>query len=41
MTFDGEKVTDPKIQISRDVFDTEGKVLKRGKKKFCKVIVED
>ncbi len=41
VTFDGEKVTDPKIQISRDVFDTEGKVLKRGKKKFCKVIVED
>ncbi len=41
VTFDGEKVTDPKTQISRDTFDTEGKVLKRGKKKFCKVIVED
>lgn len=41
VTFDGEKVTDPKIQISRDTFDAEGKVLKRGKKKFCKVIVED
>ena len=41
VTFDGEKVTDPKTQISRDTFDAEGKVLKRGKKKFCKVIVED
>ena len=41
VTFDGEKVTDPKTQIRRDTFDTEGKVLKRGKKKFCKVIVED
>ena len=41
VTFDGEKVTDPKTQISRGTFDTEGKVLKRGKKKFCKVIVED
>ena len=41
VTFDGEKVTDPKIQISRDTFDAEGKVLKRGKKKFCKVVVED
>lgn len=41
VTFDGEKVTDPKVQISRDTFDAEGKVLKRGKKKFCKVIVED
>ena len=36
-----KKVTDPKTQISRDTFDAEGKVLKRGKKKFCKVIVED
>ena len=41
VTFDGEKVTDPKTQIRRDTFDAEGKVLKRGKKKFCKVIVED
>ena len=41
VTFDGEKVTDPKTQISRDTFDAEGKVLKRGKKEFCKVIVED
>ena len=41
VTLDGEKVTDPKTQISRDTFDAEGKVLKRGKKKFCKVIVED
>ncbi|MBQ1394729.1 MAG: tyrosine--tRNA ligase, partial [Lachnospiraceae bacterium] len=29
VTFDGEKVTDPKTQISRGTFDTEGKVLKR------------
>ena len=41
VTFDGEKVTDPKIQISKDTFDAEGKVLKRGKKKFCKVVIED
>ena len=39
VTFDGEKVTDPKTMISRDTFDAEGKVLKRGKKKFCKVVL--
>ena len=38
VTFDGEKVTDPKTVVTRDELLGEGKVLKRGKKKFCKVI---
>ena len=38
VTFDGEKVTDPKTVVTRDELLGEGKVLKRGKQKFCKVI---
>ncbi len=39
VTFDGEKVTDPKTMLSRDTFNADGKVLKRGKKKFVKVVL--
>ena len=38
VTFDGEKVTDPKMMITREMLAGEdGKVLRRGKKRFCKV----
>ena len=40
VTFDGEKITDPKTMIARGTLLGEGKVLKRGKKKFCKVVAE-
>lgn len=36
---DGEKVTDVKLQISKDEFGEDGLVLKRGKKKFMKLTV--
>ena len=40
VTFDGEKVTDPKMMIAKETLAGEdGKVLKRGKKRFCKVRV--
>ncbi len=40
VTFDGEKVSDPRMMIARESLTGEGKVLKRGKKRFCKVIAE-
>ncbi|MBR5047854.1 MAG: tyrosine--tRNA ligase [Eubacterium sp.] len=40
VTLDGEKVTDIKASYSLDDFTGEGKVLKRGKKKFKKIVVK-
>jgi len=40
VTVDGEKVTDVKATFTKDQFAGEGLVVKRGKKKFCKVIAE-
>ena len=40
VTLDGEKVTDVKASYTLDDFKGEGHVLKRGKKKFKKVIAE-
>ena len=37
---DGEKVTDFKAAYTLDDFKGEGKVLKRGKKKFIKIVAE-
>ena len=38
VTLDGEKVTDPKAAYTLDDFAGEGRVLKRGKKKFKKIV---
>ena len=38
VSVDGEKVTDIKAAFAKEDFDGDGKVLKRGKKKFCKII---
>ena len=35
---DGEKVTDTKMMVTKDDIEQDGIVLKRGKKKFVKVI---
>ena len=40
VTLDGEKVTDVKASYTMDDFKGEGKVLKRGKKKFKKILAE-
>ena len=40
VTLDGEKVTDFKAAYTLDDFKGEGKVLKRGKKKFIKIVAE-
>ncbi|MBQ6392502.1 MAG: tyrosine--tRNA ligase [Eubacterium sp.] len=40
VTLDGEKVTDIKASYTLDDFAGEGKVLKRGKKKFKKIVVK-
>ena len=40
VTVDGEKVTDISLSYKLDDFGGDGKVLKRGKKKFAKVIAE-
>ncbi len=40
VSIDGEKVSDGKAQVSREDIGEDGIVLKRGKKKFMKVIVE-
>ena len=39
VTLDGEKVTDPKAAYTLDDLAGEGRVLKRGKKKFKKIVV--
>ena len=40
VTLDGEKITDIKAAFSKDAFAGDGKVLRRGKKKFQKIIVK-
>lgn len=40
VTVDGEKVTDITVSYKLDDFTGDGKVMKRGKKKFAKVIAE-
>ena len=40
VTVDGEKVTDISVSYKLDDFTGDGKVVKRGKKKFAKVIAE-
>ena len=40
VTVDGEKVTDIAASYKLDDFTGDGKVVKRGKKKFAKVIAE-
>ena len=39
VSVDGEKVTDPKAQLTKDTFAGDGVVLKRGKKKFMKIVL--
>ncbi len=38
MAIDGEKVTDAKAVIEKDSIGEDGIVIKRGKKKFIKVV---
>ncbi len=40
VTLDGEKVTDVKMQVAKDNIGEEGVVLKRGKKKFMRIVVK-
>ncbi len=40
VSVDGDKVTDVKAQIAKDSISEEGIVLKRGKKKFMRVVVK-
>jgi tyrosyl-tRNA synthetase len=40
VSVDGDKVTDVKAQIAKDSISKEGIVLKRGKKKFMRVVVK-
>ena len=39
VSVDGEKVTDPKAQLTKDTFAGDGVVLKRGKKKFMTIVL--
>ncbi len=41
VSIDGEKVEDARMQVARDSIGPEGIVLKRGKKKFMRIIVKD
>ena len=40
-SIDGEKVEDARMQVARESIGPEGVVLKRGKKKFMRIIVKD
>ena len=40
VAIDGEKVTDPKTMVSKDDIGADGVVLKRGKKKFIRIIIK-
>ena len=40
VSLDGEKVSDVKMQVSKDSIGDEGIVLKRGKKKFMRIVVK-
>ncbi|MCI8365267.1 MAG: tyrosine--tRNA ligase [Eubacterium sp.] len=41
VSIDGEKVEDARMQVARESIGPEGIVLKRGKKKFMRIIVKD
>lgn len=41
VSIDGEKVEDTRMQVARESIGSEGIVLKRGKKKFMRIIVKD
>ncbi len=41
VSIDGEKVEDARMQVARESIGPEGVVLKRGKKKFMRIIVKD
>ena len=41
VSIDGEKVEDARLQVARESIGSEGIVLKRGKKKFMRIIVKD
>lgn len=41
VSIDGEKVEDARLQVSRESIGPDGIVLKRGKKKFMRIIVKD
>lgn len=41
VSIDGEKVEDARLQVSRESIGPDGVVLKRGKKKFMRIIVKD
>lgn len=41
VSIDGEKVEDARMQVARESIGSEGIVLKRGKKKFMRIIVKD
>ncbi|MBO5484257.1 MAG: tyrosine--tRNA ligase [Lachnospiraceae bacterium] len=40
VSIDGEKVTDVKMQVAKESIGAEGIVLKRGKKKFMRIVIE-
>ena len=40
VSIDGDKVTDVKAQVAKDSIGEDGVVLKRGKKKFMRVVVK-
>ena len=40
VAINGEKVSDVKMMVSKDTIGAEGAVIKRGKKKFVKVLIE-
>ena len=37
---DGEKITDIRHTMTKDAISGDGVVLKRGKKKFCKIVIK-
>ena len=39
VSIDGEKVEDVRMQVTKEQIGEEGIVLKRGKKKFMKIVV--
>lgn len=40
VSIDGEKVTDIKFMVAKENLEGDGVVIKRGKKKFAKVILK-
>lgn len=41
VSVDGNKISDIRAAFAKEEFAGEGKVIKRGKKKFCKVVVQN